>query len=75
MVWVQTVCKDYQQRTLVDKELNLYSIITSFDAFEISWIFMENGAFALLKEMLHFHNIFKRIQNLTKIFLDIFNFV
>ena len=37
--------------------LTLHSIITPFEAFKISYIFediMENGAFALLEQMLHF---------------------
>ena len=36
--------------------LILYSIIAPFDTFEISfiWNIMENGAFALLEQMLHF---------------------
>ena len=37
--------------------LTLYSIITPFDAFDISCVFeniMENRAFALLEQMLHF---------------------
>ena len=38
-------------------KLTLYSILMPFDAFEISFIWeniMENGAFALLEQMLHF---------------------
>ena len=34
---------------------------------------MENGAFALLEQMIHFHIIFKSIQNFTWIFLDFFS--
>ena len=33
---------------------------------------MENGAFALLEQMLHFHNIFNHIQNFTEFFLESF---
>ena len=45
----------------------LYSIITHFDTLKISHIenIMENGAFALLEQMLIFQNIFKSIRNLT----------
>ena len=41
---------------MLSHSLTLYSIIMSFDAFEISCILksMENGAFALLDQMLHF---------------------
>ena len=43
--------------------LTLYSIITP-----LKYVFeniMENGVFAQLEQMLHFHNIFQSIQNLT----------
>ena len=36
---------------------------------------MENGAFALLEQMLHFHNIFKSIQTKLQFFLIFFNVV
>ena len=47
-------------------ELTIYSIITPFVAFEKYNVFeniMENGAFASFEHLLHFHNIFKSIQN------------
>ena len=51
--------------------LTQYSIVTLFNAFEISYNMiiyheniMENGAFAPKEQMLLFHNIFKSIQNL-----------
>ena len=43
---------------IIEEFVTLYSIIMPFDAFEISCTvfekFMENGAFALLEQMLHF---------------------
>ena len=42
---------------LAGKELNFFFIKTPFDAFEIDNVFeniMENGACALLEQMLHF---------------------
>ena len=33
---------------------------------------VENGAFALLEQMLHFLDTFKSIRNLTKFFLNFF---
>ena len=40
--------------TYVHSCLTLYFIVTPFNAFEIFENIMENGAFALLEQMLHF---------------------
>ena len=47
--------------------LTLYSIISLLRTlkYHVFEIIMENGAFALVEQMLHFHNIFKSITNLT----------
>ena len=53
LIWVQTVRKSNQQATLVNKELTLYSIVTRLK-YHVFENIMENGACALLEQMLHF---------------------
>ena len=39
LIWVQTVCQDYQQTSLVDKELKVH--LFSFTSFQVYFIAMK----------------------------------